>query len=165
MPIIRSGPTFSYAECEDGTELLWDGKEVYVSGGSLKKLLERPIDIAEHIVVLRQALTLALSEPQEADKEFRAVPGFVYVITAGSSAAAGTGRLHAKIGITSDLKQRIRGLQSSCPLPLQFFYYFYSKNCLRDEFDLHKRFEAQRLHGEWFNLTLANLESIRADYS
>ena len=54
-----------------------------------------------------------------------------------------------KIGITSDLDQRINQIQSCCPSKLELIATFW--NCTSEcEKRFHSKFEEDRLNGEWF---------------
>ena len=55
-----------------------------------------------------------------------------------------------KIGKTTDLQRRFRGISSNCPVPIQVLKWVpgYSD----EEKTLHKRFKEYRRHGEWFEL-------------
>lgn len=82
------------------------------------------------------------------ESEWRRVPeSVVYFITDGR---------RVKIGVTRDLPGRLRKLQTGNPLTLTVV-----KTVIGDqneEYDLHQRFAAYRLNGEWFRRegTLAN---------
>lgn len=55
-----------------------------------------------------------------------------------------------KIGITYDVAGRLKNLQSSCPIPLELARVIENAS-LETEKELHERFAAHRLHGEWFS--------------
>lgn len=65
-----------------------------------------------------------------------------------------------KIGITKNVKKRIKNLQTGCPNKLSVVQIFESeKYCGKIEKSLHKRFECYKqkemfnnLEGEWFDL-------------
>ena len=62
-----------------------------------------------------------------------------------------------KIGFTTDLEQRLRNLQSASPYPLVLRATFPGTEA--DERKLHRRFAANRLHGEWFTPD-ASMENV-----
>jgi hypothetical protein len=63
-----------------------------------------------------------------------------------------------KIGITGDLKARLRSFATGNPSEIKVHVAF-SGN-VRDERELHRRFAADRLKGEWFRLSTAITEFI-----
>jgi len=84
--------------------------------------------------------------------------GFVYVVL-----AVGIGRY--KIGFSiSDPRFRVKALQIGSPIKLELVAVI--PKCSRDdELALHHRFEASRLHGEWFSGTSDLLAFIEAHRS
>ncbi|HEX5585298.1 GIY-YIG nuclease family protein [Gaiella sp.] len=68
-----------------------------------------------------------------------------------------------KIGFSGDVGERLRVLRSKTRLDLHVIGWFPAT--LSVERDLHKRFSAIRLHGEWFEATpelLGVVELVRA---
>ena len=55
-----------------------------------------------------------------------------------------------KIGVSSDVKKRLTALQMCCPVPLRVLHTIPGGGHSL-ETELHKRFAAWRLHGEWFD--------------
>ncbi len=70
--------------------------------------------------------------------------GFVYFVEC-------QGRV--KIGFARDVGRRIAALQKACPFELKLMATF--PGSIPDEWTLHERFAASRIHGEWFNLSSA----------
>lgn len=68
--------------------------------------------------------------------------GLVYFI--------GFGR-YVKIGFTMNLKNRMDGIQTSCPEKL-IFYGAYKGDRMKEE-RLHSKFDDYRLNGEWFHFS------------
>lgn len=58
-----------------------------------------------------------------------------------------------KIGTSGDIPHRMRGLQNMCPVKLTVLAAFYVGPGKPDERALHRRFAADRQHGEWFTAT------------
>lgn len=56
-----------------------------------------------------------------------------------------------KIGRTARLKHRMSSLRNSAPVPIKLFAVVFADPSL--ESCLHKRFEASRMHGEWFQIS------------
>ena len=67
-----------------------------------------------------------------------------------------------KIGITkqSNVVNRVANIQSSCPYLIELHSYYSSEDCEKEEVELHDRFKDKRTHGEWFNLTLNEVETL-----
>lgn len=63
-----------------------------------------------------------------------------------------------KIGMTSNLEQRLRQIQPSCPYKLKVLCQVYGY--IREEHYLHKKFEQHRLHNEWFKPAEEILELV-----
>jgi len=77
---------------------------------------------------------------------------FVYIIGEKKD-GEWTGKV--KIGISEDVRKRIKAIQSCCPTELQIFGTFQVKDkttAQRFELRLHKRFKKYHIHGEWFDL-------------
>lgn len=65
-----------------------------------------------------------------------------------------------KIGVTNNLIKRFAGLQGGSPVQLRIV----TSWDVPDEFELylHERFDGSRLHGEWFNLSKADIELLKS---
>lgn len=59
---------------------------------------------------------------------------------------------HHKIGITIDTNKRLKGIQTSCPFPVEIVKTWKSENAQAVEQAMHRRFGEHRLNGEWFKL-------------
>ena len=71
--------------------------------------------------------------------------------------------LRVKIGISKHIEKRIRQLQTGSPQELKLMGQIKSKNDRDLEAELHKKYSANRLHGEWFLLSVSDvLEALRA---
>jgi hypothetical protein len=70
-----------------------------------------------------------------------------------------------KIGITQNLKQRFKEIQTTCPTRLRVIFSFYTISQEVERY-LHRVFERYRLHGEWFaipNYKMGLINSLRID--
>jgi hypothetical protein len=65
---------------------------------------------------------------------------------------------HIKIGIAADAQRRLVKLQMCCPYRLRLLAVIPGKASMEKE--LHQRFIADRLHGEWFRKSDALLSLI-----
>lgn len=63
-------------------------------------------------------------------------------------------------GSTSDLDERLRKLRATSPVPLVLVGVV-RRGGAELEREIHQRFAAERLHGEWFEPTLLLLEVVR----
>jgi hypothetical protein len=68
-----------------------------------------------------------------------------------------------KIGIASDLEHRFSSLQTGSPIELYVYAYFEIPKAKTHENHLHQRYSHKHLHGEWFNLSEQDLQTI-CDY-
>jgi len=75
----------------------------------------------------------------------------LYVISAGDL---------FKIGITNNIERRMKALQTGNPHPLQLEYLDERKNPQKAEKYLHREFQKNHVHGEWFeNITLKDIRT------
>lgn len=71
-------------------------------------------------------------------------------------------KLQVKVGLSKDVKVRLRKLQTGNPYELRLMGWIETGDHRSLEYDLHKRYAGQRLHGEWFALTpVAVLNEIK----
>lgn len=77
------------------------------------------------------------------DNGYNGREGFIYIIKAEK---------HVKIGIADDIKNRLRQIQSTCPIKLEIINFWKISNVYYYENLLHKRYKQYRVHGEWFVL-------------
>lgn len=68
-----------------------------------------------------------------------------------------------KIGITSKLSRRIKGIQTGCPFPLEVFHTVQAKKekILVLEAYFHREYKQKRTTGEWFKLSLSEIDEIK----
>lgn len=66
-----------------------------------------------------------------------------------------------KIGITNNLVARLESIKNMSPVPIRIYEVFRTLvDPLKVEKDLHKHFNNERSHGEWFNLTRQQVKTI-----
>jgi hypothetical protein len=97
----------------------------------------------------------ALTLPQKTVEPFRAaagVHGFVYLIKAGR---------YYKLGKTNAVGRRERELAIQLPEKSQTVHSIRTDDPAGIEAYWHKRFEARRKNGEWFELTAADVSAFR----
>jgi hypothetical protein len=82
--------------------------------------------------------------------------GCVYLIQASNG--------QVKIGWARDLAVRLMKLQVANPLELRCLGYTERVNAPDLEKELHRRFKAKRLRGEWFSLSQEDIAVIRREY-
>lgn len=80
------------------------------------------------------------------------VDGFIYILVAE------TGRY--KIGRASDLKRRMKQLRTAAAVTFTVLHSIRSADTVRTEKLLHEKFASSRCHGEWFDLTLVDVEWV-----
>jgi len=64
----------------------------------------------------------------------------------------GDGLGHVKIGITVDIDQRIKSLQTANPTELEVLHYTVCKNAKKIEKSLHTMYESTSGGSEWFHM-------------
>jgi hypothetical protein len=80
--------------------------------------------------------------------------GFVYVI--------GNRQIQRyKIGRSTRLQERFKAIQSHSPILVEIIFSAKVTDSFAVEGLLHKRFKKQRKHGEWFDLSDTDLESLK----
>jgi hypothetical protein len=72
------------------------------------------------------------------------MPGYVYLIRSDSG--------HYKIGRTKNPDNRIETFKLQLPIEVEYEHLVKSDDMVTLERDLHARFEAKRINGEWFDL-------------
>ena len=65
-----------------------------------------------------------------------------------------------KIGIASDIYARMSSLQTGCPQELEVIGFVALKNAKSMELFIHNRYKAFRHRGEWFNLSIEQVQTI-----
>lgn len=81
--------------------------------------------------------------------------GFVYLIR-----VVGTDKV--KIGFSKNVEKRIIDLQHSCPFTLEVVFKQYYEYANRIENELHIKYLSKNIRGEWFSLTLDDIEDIKS---
>lgn len=77
-------------------------------------------------------------------------PGHIYFIKALESG-------HIKIGYTSNLKSRIKSMQTASPFQLELVASYESFGIQEEEALAHEYFKYHRVRGEWFEITYNNI--------
>lgn len=91
-------------------------------------------------------------EKQRKEAERKTKVGTIYVIT---------NRARYKIGKTTNLSQRLKGLQTSNPDPLEIVFECEVRGYDIVEKLLHEKYADKRTGGEWFNLSEIDIQEIR----
>jgi hypothetical protein len=86
-------------------------------------------------------------------KENRNKSSFLYFITDGE---------YTKIGVTRNIKTRLRSLQIGNARFLKCVYSVELENFSKAENILHSQFQSKRVIGEWFNLTIEDIELAKS---
>lgn len=71
-----------------------------------------------------------------------------------------TAQRFLKIGISSQLNQRIKQIQASCPTPINIISSFKLKYPLQTEKVAHDVFSEYAIHGEWFDVPVSEQQRI-----
>ena len=76
----------------------------------------------------------------------------IYILKAGE---------RYKIGITTGkVETRIKALQTGCPDPIEVVHTYNTNNRYIIEQELHKQYKHKNTNGEWFELTIEEIEEI-----
>ena len=73
----------------------------------------------------------------------------------------GSGMEFVKIGIANDVRSRMASLQTGNPNPLKLMACYVFQNAGYIEKALHQKFDPQRVRGEWFTLTAAQVDEFK----
>ena len=65
-----------------------------------------------------------------------------------------------KIGVCTDIKKRLVGLQCGNPYELNLYRLYYIKNAKKIEGEIHKKYKDKNIRLEWFDLTEEELKDI-----
>ena len=85
----------------------------------------------------------------------RDMPGYIYVIGMGAHSGI------VKIGRATDTKRRFNEISPKLPFPLIVVHLIPAKDSFLLESVLHKYFACYRLEGEWFRLTMDEIDLIK----
>jgi len=89
-------------------------------------------------------------QSQERDRS-----GYIYVIRMGKHSGI------VKIGRATDIKRRLSDISPKLPFPLIVVHLIHAKDYFLLESVLHKYFAHNRLEGEWFRLTIDDIDLIK----
>ena len=67
-----------------------------------------------------------------------------------------------KIGRTTNLKQRIKTLQTGHPYRVTVVHTWAVENAVEVEGCLHRQYASAKIHGDWFNLSQADIQTLLA---
>lgn len=94
-------------------------------------------------------------QPSEVRKSKpKRLPGFIYLIH-----AVGSNRY--KIGRTARIESRLARLKAQAPYPMELIHHFWTDDSTGMEATLHTKFQSKRVHGEWFELSDEDIETIK----
>jgi hypothetical protein len=108
-------------------------------------LYQQAINIRDRIYVPRVTVVKTRKPPK---------PGYVYLIKSPSG--------HYKIGRAIDPHDRVRTFGVQLPFEVEIIALIQTDDYVRLEKSLHAYFESQRVNGEWFNLSPADVEYIKS---
>lgn len=70
-----------------------------------------------------------------------------------------------KIGISSNIDNRLKQIQTGCPIKCEYVGYIPCNSADRKERELHDLFKEFKTHGEWFDLGDDNIERLIVDHN
>ncbi len=77
----------------------------------------------------------------------------IYIIKCGE---------YHKIGVTSNIKKRMRNMQTNAPLPLELVYIKECDNAEELETYVHNKYFYKQTVGEWFKIKDGDIDEIKA---
>lgn len=126
-------------------------KEYFEAGLSLAKIEEKTGISRGQLSKRSNAEGWQKGLPQGSGSALTPCPTCLYLITAEPF-----GDLF-KIGLASDVSQRLSQMQTGCPYPLFAFREYKTANAMPVEKMLHAFFHKKRRLGEWFELTSTDI--------
>lgn len=129
-------------------------REYYEAGLSLSKIVEKTGISKTQISKRSNAEGWAKGVPVNRDETRTVNPSIVYIITADEYVEI------FKIGITNDIVQRIKSMQTGCPFVLFALRAYVVSNPMAVEAMLHAFFHKKRMQGEWFRLDAVDFKYI-----
>lgn len=94
----------------------------------------------------------AVSESYKEPEKKPPKPGFVYFVKAKETG-------YIKIGYTTNLKTRLKAMQTASPFELELVDFLEVRNAIDEEMDAHGFFYNRRLRGEWFDISEEEIEA------
>jgi len=91
------------------------------------------------------------------DPSQRSSPAFVYAIVPDV-----VNPLLVKIGRTSNVQSRLKGLATGSPVKLRILSWWKPRSIYSSEWYLHWKYRDQRSHGEWFHTTEEMLQELKS---
>ncbi len=89
---------------------------------------------------------------QATESYYQVTPGYVYLIKS---------QYGYKIGKTVNIKNRTNLFTVKLPFPIELVNYAWFDNYSKAERDLHSKYAAKRLEGEWFDLSGTEVDQIK----
>lgn len=115
--------------------------------------------IRKYEALLRSSKTLArpevsswIAEKKKPPKPEKTYDDFVYLVHASG---------HWKLGVSQNVEQRLRELQTGCPFRVEIVKFWKSEQAAKVERALHRRFAEHRMEGEWFKLPESALTYLK----
>ncbi|MEO6755054.1 MAG: GIY-YIG nuclease family protein, partial [Chthoniobacteraceae bacterium] len=142
----RAVAEFSFRECESADCAAYRARVIE----QMKQERSARIRTAAFNVELAKAAGTSINSFPPARLPKKA---FVYAISSGE---------HVKIGLATNVKHRVLGLQTSSPLPLSVINAWEHDNAPKMERLLHRKYGEFRTSGEWFRLNPALLQELQS---
>lgn len=109
-----------------------------------------------HLMVLeRRRNALMQVVPKSTKPRFKDTQGYVYLLKMVNGG-------HYKIGRTRKPQNRLEVFGVKLPFPVEYECLIATRDMYQLERDLHQRFAAQRVNGEWFLLSSQDIEYIKS---
>jgi hypothetical protein len=97
---------------------------------------------------------LPLSELPEAKNKKKKISGYIYLLFDETIEVY-------KIGLTKDLKNRVRGIQAQSCSRISLVKSVFTDDTFGNESRIHSMFENKRVQGEWFKLTDSEVDLVK----
>lgn len=158
MRKLSKFPTFDELTVEKNNDSEFPNRKVFTKFGSKQNLVLKIIDYCagkngyEDIIKLCKEVSEKNAKEENSDNKGKEVLGAVYLFKHGK---------YYKIGKTNDTVRRGNELKIQLPENFDLIHEIKTDDPSGIEAYWHRRFEAKRMNGEWFDLNSADIKAFK----
>ena len=151
-------PTFDELAVEKNNDSEFPNRKVFTKFGSKQNLVLKVIDYCkekngyEDIIKLCEEVSEKTTAQEDSNNTGKEILGAVYLFKHGK---------YYKIGKTNDTVRRGKELKIQLPENLDLIHEIKTDDPSGIEAYWHRRFEAKRMNGEWFDLNSADIKAFK----
>lgn len=125
----------------------------YISESPKDSLIECLSSLVEFLPLEQQLQFSKLPQAKKFIEADLSRGGYVYIVKADTG--------HCKIGRSNNVPQRMKLFSVKLPFEFELIHHFPCEDMHHAEDDLHAAFRDKRCNGEWFNLTDADIATLK----